>query len=371
MRYTLPSLLVLIMSFVALAAAFGQAAPAGEVDVAKCWSCAIGNGERFVSDGSRIFVSGSGGRIDAVSLQGQRIWSAELGGEISSDILPLENTIFLVTAAVSTDGATVAGGTLLRGLSKETGITLWTAKLPDAKRHFLGHSGNALLVISGSGVLQTLDPKTGAAKWRREIADGFAVDPLISGDKLYLVSTSKQLFTIDLGKGEITSMTRLEHNATARALAPNGSLLIGDERGHVTSLDEDQKASWRFKTGGSVSAILAVGDDLLAASHDNFVYFLTGHKGGLAWKKRLSARPHQIGTVGGEYAIVLGYDEPNATLIALSSGKVAGQIALVGGETLVARPVTADDKILFLTSSAVRAYSLNGCPQKQVAAARR
>jgi outer membrane protein assembly factor BamB len=373
MRYTsLPNLLVLILGFTALSDVFGQTAPAGEVDVAKCWSCSIASGERFVSDGKRIFVGESGGRVGAVSLEGLKIWSAELGGEISSDLLPLDNTVFLVTSAVSAGGSAQAGGTSLRALSKETGITAWTVKLPDASRHFLGTTGgNALLVISGSGVLQSIDAKTGAVNWRREIADGFAVDPLFSGDKLYLISTSKQLFTIGLEKGEIVSMVRLEHNATARAMAPEGTLLIGDDRGNVVSLDDAQKPNWRFKTGGTISAIVPVGDDLLAASHDNFVYFLTGGKGGLAWKKRLSARPQQIGTVGGEYAIVLGYDEPNATLISLSSGKVAGQIALVGGETLVTRPMTADGKILFLTSSAVRAYSLNGCSQKQIAAARR
>lgn len=363
---TLPQALVLLTILMSLAVTPAQVKTTGEVDVAKCWTCTLGNGERFVSDGTRIFVGGAGARVDALSLDGKKMWSAELGGEINSNLLPLDNALFVVTSPVSAEGA-AAGESRLRGVSKETGITVWTVKVPDADLHFLGAANGDLWVVSGSGTILSIDPKTGAAKWRREIADGFALEPVLFGDKMFLISTAKQLFTIALVSGEIESMTKLSSGATARAIAGNGDLVVGDERGSVISLEDGQKTNWKFKTGGSISAILPVGDGLLVASHDNFVYFLTGRNGGLAWKKRLSARPFQIGTVGSEYAIVSGIEERGATLIALSSGKVSGQVAFGTEETLVAKPVTADGKILFLTSEAVRAYSVNGCPQKQMA----
>ena len=187
---------------------------------------------------------------------------------------------------------------MLRGVSKETGITAWTVKLPDASLHFLGATNGALLVVSGSGSLQSIDPKTGIAKWKREIADGFALEPILAGDKMFLISTAKQLFTISLASGEIESMRKLSSGATARAIAETVTSSLVTNAAVLISLENGEKDNWKFKTGGSISAILPVGDDLLVVSHDNFVYFLSARNGGLAWKKRLSARPFQIGTVG-------------------------------------------------------------------------
>ena len=77
----------------------------GEVDVAKCWTSTVGNGERFVSDGIRIFVGGAGAQVDALSLDGKKMWSTELGGEIGSNLLPVDNSLFLVTSPVVAEGA--------------------------------------------------------------------------------------------------------------------------------------------------------------------------------------------------------------------------------------------------------------------------
>src|SRR4051794_24871034 len=67
----------------------GQKKPFSEVDLAKCWSYPLegADGVQITSDGDRILIGSGGGKIEALTIDGKRIWSSEFGGEISSNIL--------------------------------------------------------------------------------------------------------------------------------------------------------------------------------------------------------------------------------------------------------------------------------------------
>jgi outer membrane protein assembly factor BamB len=366
-RTPLPKVLILlVMCGLVTAAAPGQIKPGREVDAAKCWSYPIQAGQRLATDGVLIFAASTGARVEALSLDGKKVWTTELGGELGSNLLAVENSLFLVTSAISGDGT--AGSSVLRNLSKDTGVTSWTAKLPDAS-HFLGSANGSVTVVSSSGVIHSIDPKAGAIKWKREIASGFSGKPLFAGDRLIVATTANQLFTISLGSGEIESMRKLTSGATALAVLQNGGLVVGDERGSIASLTNGERVNWSVKSGGSVSMLIAVGNDIIAISNDNFVYFLTGRNGGLVWKKRLSGRASQVATADGKYVVVSTFDEPGVLLLDLSSGRVAGRTALGADETLVSEPLASNGVILFQTNEAIESFSLNGCGKKQEAAA--
>ena len=362
------ALILLVMSGLLTGAAVGQVKPGGEVDAAKCWSYPVDAGQRLATDGALIFAGSTGAKVEALSLGGKKVWTTALGGEIGSNLLALENSLFLVTSAISADGT--PGSSLLRNLSKDTGVTNWTGKLPDAS-HFLGAANGSVVVVSGNGVVHSIDPRTGSVKWKREIAEGFSGKPVFAGDKLLVATTASQLFTMSPESGEIDSMRKLASRATALAVLQNGGLVVGDERGSVTSLANGEKVNWSVKTGGSISTLIAVGNDLIAVSNDNFVYFLTGRNGGLEWKKRLSGRASQVGLVDGKYVVVSTLDEAGAVLLDLSTGRVAGRMALGASEILVSEPLAANAMILILTNEAIQSFSLNGCGKKQEAASSR
>ena len=367
-RNTFPKIIfaITICSCLLPQPAFGQAKPSSEVDVTKCWSYPLGDeaASELASDGVRVYIGGAGARVQALSLDGKKMWATELGGDIGSNLLAADTGLFLVTATVSSDGK--AGGNMLRSLSKETGITNWTAKMPEASEHALAIYRDVVVVVSKSGVIQSIDAKTGAVKWKRELAESFVSRPAFSGDKLFVASTAKQLFAILLATGEIDAMRKLQLGVTAIGQTASGNLIVGDERGNVISIvAAREKAAWKFRSGGQVSAIFNVSDHLLVTSHDNFVYFLVTKNGGVAWKRRLSGRVSQIGIINDRYAFVSSFEDHGAVLVDLSNGKNAGQIVFGDDENLVIGSVVSNGLILALTDQSVYAFSLNGCSAKK------
>lgn len=348
--------------------AFGQANLGAEVALTKCWSHPLGGeiGSMLASDGTRVYFGGSDGRIQALSRDGQKIWATELGGDVVSNLLPVDAGLYLVTATVSTDTSKAASENLLRSLSKETGITNWTAKMPVASKYFLGKTPGAIVLASKSGIIQSVDLKTGAVKWKRELADGFASEPRFYVDKVVAASTAKQVFVISIASGEIESLRKLPFDVSAVGQNVAGNLIVGDERGNLTSfVGATQKVNWKFRGGGEISAIFAVDDHIFVSSNDNFAYSLATRNGDVAWKRRLSGRVSQLATIEDKYAIISSFEDHGAVLTDLSNGKIAAQIVLGSEENLMFAPIEANGLIFILTSESVLAFSLNGCPAKK------
>ena len=360
---TFPKIFVIITVLAAMAV--GQTvsteaarAPA-EVTLLQCWSSPVEDGRALTVRGKTIFVARGGARVEAISIEGQKLWSTELGGEIASNLIVGDVGLFLATSVAKREADKNDGGTL-RLLSKETGITGWSAKLPEADNYSLGLGAESVVVVTGKGAIEAFDAKTGAQKWRRELAEGFVGEPRFNHENVYVASTANQVFTVSLANGEIVAVKKLKFAPTAVAEI-TGDVFAGDERGNLTSLGNGAKAKWNFKSGGRISAIVEVGGNLLTASNDNFVYLVTGRNGGVAWKRRLDDRVSQIGLIDGKFALVSGYEERGAQLLDIGSGKVAGQLSLAEDEFAIARPVSSGGKIFILTNNAVYGYSTGEC----------
>ena len=353
-------LVFIICGLLCVSYLYSQDKQAGEIDIARCWSYPLGDEAqtRIAVDGGRIILGGNGGRIDMLSAEGDKIWSSEFGGAMSSNLLPEAGGLFFVTSAVKTDENDPES--ILHMVSKETGVTIWTLKLPPAGSHFLAALNGSLNVVSKNGVIQSLDSKSGTLKWKREIADGFVALPVFTTDKLFVATTKKQVFMIALGTGQIDALQTLPYDTSALSTA-GGMLLVGDERGNVTVLASGiSKPRWKFRAGAQISAVMGLNDHVLVASHDNFVYCLNLARGGLVWKKRLPGRTSYISGSLGKYVLVASLEGHTVLYLDPSNGKVSGQIALKDDEDLVSAAV-ADKVVYTLTSDAVHAYAPNGC----------
>jgi outer membrane protein assembly factor BamB len=353
-------LFLLICGLLGVTCSFSQDKPAGEIDVARCWSYPLNDeGEtRIAVDGGRIILGGTGGRVEMLSNEGDKIWSSEFGGAISSNLLPDLGGLYFVTSAAKTNENDPES--VLHMVSKETGITIWTLKLPPAPSHFLAALNGSIVVVSKNGVIQSLDTKSGTLKWKREIAEGFVTFPVFTTEKLFVATTKKQIFKISLGTGQIDSLQTFPYDTSALSTAGE-MLIVGDERGNVTVLaDGVAKPRWKFRSGAQISAVVVLNDNVLVASHDNFVYFLSLSRGGLVWKKRLSGRTSYLSGSLGPYVLVATLEGHSILYLDPSNGKVSGQIALKDDEELVSAAV-ADKVVYTLTSDAVHAYAANGC----------
>ncbi|MFN0277757.1 MAG: PQQ-binding-like beta-propeller repeat protein [Pyrinomonadaceae bacterium] len=331
----------------------------------KCWAYQLGDviGQQIVSDVEHVFVGSGGGKVEALSLDGKKIWSSEFGGEITSNILAAESGLFLVTSTVSSD-TTKLSDSRLRSLSKETGITNWAVTLPDAEAHFLSAFNAAVIVVSKNGAVQSIDAKQGGVKWKREIAAGFVAEPVFFSKTVTIATTGNQIFALSLATGEIESIRKSVFGVTALAIMQNDVLIAGDERGNIFSLNGVDKPMWTFKAGGQISDIFAVGDNLLAASHDNFVYFLVGRNGGRVWKLRLTGRVSDLAIGEDRYALISSFDEHKVMFVDLGNGKIAGQTVFDDDETAVQIQANPGLPMLVLTNRALNAYRLNGCSSK-------
>ncbi|MFN0138544.1 MAG: PQQ-binding-like beta-propeller repeat protein [Pyrinomonadaceae bacterium] len=360
-RYPKTIALAFVLAITAVLPAFAQTSvdgskgSNGEVTLSKCWSFPVDDGRTVAADATHVIVGGGGAKVEAFSVDGKKLWATELGGEIASNVLVGNGGVFLVTTSLNADSG--KGGGTVRFLSLETGITLWSVKLPDAESYSLGLGTDSVIAITSRGAIEAFDAKTGAAKWRRELAEGFVGEPRFNHTNVYVASSAKQVFTVSLVSGEIIAVKKMQFAPTAVGEI-TGDVFTGDERGNVTSLGRRDKANWNFKSGGKISAIVEVGGNLLAASNDNFVYLFSGRSGNIAWKKRLNERVSQIGVIGDKFALVSGYEEHGAHLIDINSGKTVGQLNLGDDEFAVARPVSSNARVFILTNGAIHGFGV-------------
>jgi outer membrane protein assembly factor BamB len=356
--------LVLALHLSLLASAVvAQARPGDELVASRCWSYPLSEAGAvaFAPDADRVFLGMGGARVEAVGVDGAKLWSTDLGGDITSNLLPSKTTIFVATAGPAA-GEGRSGEGILRALSRETGITLWTLKLTNAVRHALHSFNEDLIIVSTVGAIQSVDAKSGSVKWKREIADGFVASPVFGKEKLLVAASGKQVFGVLLATGEIDSMRRLPVAITALTETSAGELVTGDERGNITAfVNGSDKISWRFKAGGQISGLYAQGDNLLVTSHDNFVYFMSSRNGDVVWKKRLAGRVSHVANIANKYALSTSFDEPGAAVTELLTGKPVGQIVLGSEESITADPSVSSGRIFILTTRSLHAVSFDGC----------
>ena len=166
--------------------------------------------------------------------------------------------------------------------------------------------------------------------------------------------------------GEIESMRKAAFGVTAVGQTAAGDLIVGDERGNLTSfIGSTEKVKWKFRSGGEISAIITLDDHILVTSHDNFAYSLVPRNGSVAWKRRLSGRVSRIATFEDRYVFMSGFDDHGAVVADLANGRVAGQIVLGDDESLSQNPIAASGLIAVLTSDSIRTFSFNGCLSKK------
>lgn len=363
-RMSFPRFIIAIIFAPLLAAfaVFAQEKPAEtELVATKCWGYEVQAGVRLAANGTRIFLGTSEARIEAVSIDGRKLWSSDLGGEIASNLLVTDVGVYVASATTPT--AEKVATASLRLLSLDTGITSQTTKLPDASQHSLHQTNGSLIVVSENGTIQSIDVKSGAVRWKREIAERFTGEPFFGSEKVIVASAAKQLFTVTVASGEIESMRKLASQPTAALHTATGELVTGDERGGISLFQNDKNGEyWRFKSGASVSSVRLIGGNFLAASNDNFIYMLTPRSGGLAWKRRLAGRVTHIGILENSIALVSSLEENGASFISLAGGKQLGQVSLDENEYLTADPTGSNGLVFFLTNNRLIAYSLNGCP---------
>jgi outer membrane protein assembly factor BamB len=356
-----------------LGAAFNSAAAQPDPPenlLQKCWAIPSTSPTivEIGSDSSAIYISSDDGSVRSISVtSGDALWSAELGGSISSNFVINGSSLFVVSRPASEGIGGEKQVSVVRSLSKQTGVTSWGAKIPFAETTYLLDGGNGVLIAAGGdGSLTAVSKENGNIVWNASIPGTLAGKPAIKNGSIAVAVNPNDLYTVSTDDGRIIRHSKIKFLPTAISFANDGSLLLGDERGNLVWLDaKDGDTVWKFKNGARISHAVETDRGVLAASYDNFVYLLTAYRGGVVWKRRLSGRISDAPIILGDMVFVRTSGDKQAYLISLKTGKIVQKIETGESDVVRQAPLSQEGVAIVIGgASGVALYGLRSCPAK-------
>jgi outer membrane protein assembly factor BamB len=359
------ALRILIVSAATVVVPFAVVAQTAEKPllIEKCWEHPTGESVvvSIAADADNVFIAFDNGTVKALGLKdGRDRWSADLGGKVTSNIVVLTDRVLVVTSSVEANG-TGGESSTVRALSKETGLTLFSAKVPGARKTYLVAGNDAIVALGSTGAVMglTLD---GRQSWNFAMSSGLAADPFTLGGGITIPLIDRSIQQIGFTNGETISKHSSDTVPMAIAATDN-TFYIGDERGRIYSMDAGSGSThWKFKTGGRVEHIVIGGDRVYAASVDNFIYSISTYKGSVVWKKRLPARVDGRPLIWESMLVVSSFGESSAAIIDAKDGKTIKTIEFGAGNAKTASAVIASDgSVILPLQNGLSVVRFGGC----------
>lgn len=309
------------------------------------------------SDRTTVFVPlGSGTLVALNAADGKLIWRAEAGGEFSAAPTTDDRIVYAATQYSETQPGHVHG--TLRALSKTTGVTLWMRTLPAPLGGSLVAGEKALFAGSADGRVYAFDKHTGLTIWINEYSDGFSSQPSLSGQSVYLGSDGGNLLALDQATGRLLWQYRTRGAIHGPIAVTNGIVYFGSGDGYVYAFNELRtKLLWRRRTGAAVQSVAAVDNGLLAASLDNFVYFLSLKRGALVWRRQLPGRISARPITAPDGALFTPLSTESAIVLSLRDGKPANTLSLGEENSSSAAPIAVENMVMITTSHGLLAFA--------------
>lgn len=361
----------IISSFFLLASSGSISQPPADLTpavLAKCVSrstTALPVQGALAADDEHVFLGTADGVLSAFGSKNLEVlWRADIGGEFVSSIAVIDNGILVVTNTTSQSGQ--GGISTLRLIPSDSGIPSWTAKLPFSARYHLGRINGSTAAVSQEGLVVLLDSASGTTLWQVGPVGKLSARPAFSPTGIALATQSKELVVVAAKSASIVSRQTTSALVTSVAFVGNENIAAGDERGGVVLFGERHNRSiWRFKSGGAITFITETGDGILVTSLDNFVYLISDYNGDVIWKKRLSGRVVEGGTmIGGLFAVLI-YGENSAYLLDLKTGKLNDAQPPSDVDIINRVPVAVGgNRVVVSAIDGLSLYSLSGCGSK-------
>lgn len=329
-----------------------------ELQVQKCWEYRVDDAASLITDGRAIYFAVGRTSIEAVSGDnGKKIWSSDFGGVIDSNIVLVGGNVIFVRRQVSGDGSK-PGSASIQALSAATGIQRWSTAAEGDSDFRLGISGGDITAISRNGVVQLFAAADGSARSKMQLPGG-PIKGTNGGNLGYIAAGESELRAVKLDRGDIDSTIKTRFEVSTIEPTDGNSIVWGDKRGNLVKYSTSSgSVVWQFKSGGTISDIVADGDRLFASSDDNFVYAVGSYNGNRLWKKRVTGRVASLLLLSDRTLVVCPLTDDNIVLLDVRTGKVAGQIALPSGETPIGTTAFGDDRVIVTAEQAIYCYSI-------------
>lgn len=337
-----------------------------------CWQFATSglSAVKPVIQAERIFLPLADGSLLALhTSNGETLWRAELGGEITGQTVANGNYVYVVSQIAAAENKKNA--LVIRALSNSTGVTAWQGELPQASRISLALRDNILLAAVSDGNSErkiiALSANNGELVWTQKLSANVSSPLIINGNTFYFATEDNVMRVHSVVDGNEARQFRLPHPANGTLTLTDGVLLISDTAGRVSAIRETNgKRLWKMQLGGAVQNILPTQSGVLFSSLDDFVYFHRLNSGGRIWRKRLSSRPLGAIRVDNETIVLTAIGENSGTVINLEKGKSVSQIPFGADKNAISAPLSAGQFVLILTTNGIVSFAPNAavCPAK-------
>ena len=326
--------------------------------MARCWSYSepVLQAGGLAADETAVYFVDSANTVIALDRRdGTTVWSAELGGTVNSSLIATKSSILVVTRTIS-DGVK-PNASYIRAVSKATGITQWLGPLPNAERYSIRDGGNGIVILENGSEIFGVETDKGQIRWRRSgllIGDG-GQEP--ASASIATRSESGRIEVVSLVNGQ--TVDRFEWSATPVAFTSRtDQYFFGDTRGTIESRHAGGGRVWNYKTGGAITQLIVAGDNILAASADNYIYSISIRSGGITWKRKMPGRISSVDLLGSGKAGITVFGEKTAYVVDVGDGRFVEQLDLDGEDEFIGHPLRGDHTFLTaLTTRGLTAFS--------------
>lgn len=308
-----------------------------------------------------VYAPLSDGTLIALSARdGQLAWKADAGGYFAIRPTFDDQTVYVITQALKLDDFVTLSGAppLIRALSRASGITLWTHKLPEPPLAAAA-SEHMLFTALANGEIYALDKYTGLVRWSVKLPSPISTSIEVVGTKLYFGSLDGDLFALQQETGGILRRYRTRQKMSRSIVVRDGEVYAGSADGYLSAFQQaDGKLLrlWRKRAGTRVQALAYAGGGLLVTTEDNFVTFFAAQTGKKLWKRLLPARLAVPPVVAADAALFAPLGEETCVVLSLRDGKQVNAIALGSDNPVVAAPTSCGSHLLVPTRAGLLSF---------------
>ena len=308
-------------------------------------------------DDERVYLPLAGGVI--VSLQaanGQLNWRSEMGGELSASPVADNHMVYVASETGKPEAGVRRATGALRALGREGGVTQWMRTFEMPLRGALTLSNGKLFAASSNGRVYSFDSKTGAVLWFHDYGAPFNAQPVVSGSRVYVGSEDGNLLAFDEASGKL--LWHFKTKGPVRGPVANGAdhVYFGSGDGYVYAVNAaNGRLHWRSRTGAGVQAVVRIGEDLLVASLDNFVYKFS-IDGTRLWKRQMPGRISSQPLMTRAEALFTPLSGVAGVVLELRDGRQVNTLPLGEEISNSASPIAVADTVLLTTESGLLAF---------------
>lgn len=312
------------------------------------------------SYGERVYLPEAGGIVVSLkAADGQLYWRSEMGGELSASPVADEREVYVASESGKSEGGGRRATGALRALGREGGVTQWMRTLAMPLRGSLT-LGNGKIFAGSDGKVYAFDSRNGEARWFYDYGAAFESRPVLSGSRLYIGSEDGNLLALDESTGKLLWHYRTRGPVRGPVANGNDAVYFGSGDGYVYAVNATSgRLIWRKRTGAGVQAVVRVGDELLVASLDNFVYkfSLTGAR---IWKRQLPGRISAQPLTTNAEALFTPLSSSIGVVLELRDGRQVNSLPVGEEITTSASPIAVGDVVLLTTEHGLLAFTNPG-----------